>query len=104
MGNNEHSSSNDKDDKDSSSNNNKERTWRDACRDELVHIAAGKVMTDTGNPYMDIVGSIIDKYENKKDQYKQEARELATKEGPEALKEFEEKQKDLDYYDEECSL
>ena len=82
----------------------KERTWRDAYHDELVEVVSGKMMTDTGNPYTDLAGGIYDKYTNKKSDYEREARELATKEGPEALKEFEAKQKDLEYYDDNVSL
>ena len=96
MGNSNDSSSSDK--------GEKERTWRDAYHDELVEVVSGKMMTDTGNPYTDLAGGVYDKYTNKKSDYEREARDLATKEGPEALKEFEAKQKDLEYYDDEISL
>ena len=67
-------------------------------------------MTDTGNPWTDLAGGLYHKwlihhkYTNKKSDYEREARELATKEGPEALKGFEKKQKDLEYYDDNVSL
>lgn len=82
----------------------KERSWRDAYNDELNEVVWGKVMTDTGNPYLDLAAGIYDKYTNKKSEFEREARELATKEGPEALKEFESKQKDLEYYDLNVSI
>ena len=96
MGNSNDSSSSDK--------GEKERTWRDAYNDELHEVVASKVMTDTGSPFVDLAAGIYDKYTNKKSEYEREARDLATKGGPEALKEFESKQKDLEYYDDEISL
>ena len=95
---------NSKDDSSSDKGEKNERSWRDAYHDELVEVVSGKVMTDTGSPFVDLAGAIYDKYTNKKSEYEKEARELATKEGPEALKEFEAKQKDLEDYDLNVSL